>query len=114
MSVFLNEGILFQSLADRNRANHCDYATTLVHGARTVPTSSEAHVPKWPRFRCNQHTHPVGRGRKGLKTVGYTLTGAARRIEGETCSRHEISRGVESRDSSLARERNLPIRYEVV
>lgn len=46
VSVFLNEGILFQSLADRNRANHCDYATTLVHG-----TSLEAHVPKWPRPR---------------------------------------------------------------
>lgn len=44
VSVFLNEGILFQSLADRNRANHCDYATTLVHG-----TSLEAHVPKWPQ-----------------------------------------------------------------
>lgn len=46
VSVFLNEGILFQSLADRNRANHCDYATTLVHG-----TSLEAHVPKWLRPR---------------------------------------------------------------
>lgn len=44
VSVFLNEGILFQSLADRNRANHCDYATTLVHG-----TSLEVHVPKWSR-----------------------------------------------------------------
>lgn len=65
MSVFLNEGILFQSLADRNRANHCDYATTLVHG-----TSLEAHVPKWPRPRdfVITNTHTVG-GIKGLKTV---------------------------------------------
>lgn len=69
VSVFLNEGILFQSLADRNRANHCDYATTLVHG-----TSLEAHVPKWPRPRGFVVTNTRGwrggeGGIKGLKTV---------------------------------------------
>lgn len=58
VSVFLNEGILFQSLADCNRANHCDYATTLVHG-----TSLRAHVPKWSRtstLRCAANTHVGG------------------------------------------------------
>lgn len=65
VSVFLNEGILFQSLADRNRANHCDYATTLVHG-----TSLEAHVPKWPRPRGFVVTNTRWwRGIKGLKIV---------------------------------------------
>lgn len=73
MSVFLNEGILFQSLADRNRANHCDYATTLVHG-----TSLVAHVPKWPRPRGFVVTITRGGGGRediGAKDRRYTPAG---------------------------------------
>lgn len=69
MSVFLNEGILFQSLTDRNRANHCDYATTLVHG-----TSLEAHVPKWLRPRGFVVTI-TRRGDVGAKDRRYTPAG---------------------------------------